>query len=49
MLIGMQYRQTEWIIKATMGEYLPIHPSYGRICKRINNRLNIEIKKCKAI
>jgi hypothetical protein len=32
----LPYRQTEGIIKAT-GKSLPRHPSYGHICKRINN------------
>ena len=43
----LPYRQTEGIIKATVGKNLPNHPSYGHICKRIN-RLNIEIKECKT-
>ncbi len=37
-------RQTEGIIKAT-GKNLPSHPSYGHICKRINNRLNVGIDR----
>lgn len=43
----LPYRQTEGIIKATVGKNLPNHPSYGHICKRIN-RLNIAIKECKT-
>jgi hypothetical protein len=37
----LPYRQTEGIIKAT-GKSLPNHPSYGHICKRINN-LKVDI------
>jgi transposase len=37
----LPYRQTEGIIKAT-GKSLPRHPSYGHICKRINN-LKVDI------
>jgi len=37
----LPYRQTEGIIKAT-GRSLPRHPSYGHICKRINN-LKVDI------
>lgn len=32
----LPYRQTEGIIKATLGRSLPNHPSYGHIYKRIN-------------
>ncbi len=35
-------RQTEGIIKATVGKTLQDHPSYGNIRKRIN-RLNVEV------
>ena len=42
----LPYRQTEGIIKAA-GKRLPLNsPSYGHICKRINN-LNIDIKRDK--
>ena len=41
----MPYRQTEGIINAT-GKRLRASPSYGHICKRINN-LNIDIKRGK--
>ncbi len=40
----LPYRQTEGVIKATGKNLLPSHPSYGRICKRIN-KLNINITK----
>ena len=41
----LPYRQTEGIINATGKRLLlPANPSYGHICKRINN-LNIDIKK----
>ena len=41
----LPYRQTEGIIKATDKRLLlPANPSYGHICKRINN-LTINIKK----
>ena len=30
------YRQTEGIIKATVGKNLPNHPCYSQICKRVN-------------
>lgn len=43
----LPYRQTEGIIKAT-GKRLPLNPSYGHICKRIN-RLNIDIKGEKLV
>ena len=39
----LPYRQTEGIINTT-GKRLPANPSYGHICKRINN-LNIDIKR----
>ncbi len=42
--LHLPYRQTEGIIKATVGKSLPFHPSYGHICKRIN-RLSVDIKK----
>ena len=37
----LPYRQTEGIIKAT-GKYLPDHPCYSQICRRIN-KLDIDI------
>ncbi len=40
----LPYRQTEDVIKATVGKTIPSHPSYGHICKRIN-RLSVDIKK----
>ena len=39
--LHLPYRQTEGIIKAT-GKSLQHHPSYGHICKRINN-LKVDI------
>ncbi len=42
----LPYRQTEGIINATGKRLLPAIPSYGHICKRIN-QLNINIKKDK--
>ncbi len=35
-------QQIEDVIKAT-GKTLPSHLSYDHICKRINNRLNVEV------
>ncbi len=32
----LPYRQTEGIIKATVGKSLPNHPSYLQICRRVN-------------
>lgn len=32
----LPYRQTEGIIKATVGKRLPANPSYGHICKRMD-------------
>ncbi len=32
----LPYRQTEGIIKATIGKNLPDHPCYSQICRRIN-------------
>ncbi len=46
--LHLPYRQTEGIIKATVGKSLPFHPSYGHIRKRIN-RLNVDIRKSKTI
>ena len=44
----MPYRQTEGIINATGKRLLPAaNPSYGHICKRINN-LNIDISRGKT-
>ena len=37
----LPYRQTEGIIKAT-GKYLPDHPCYSQICRRIN-KLDMDI------
>ena len=38
----LPYRQTEGIIKATIGKNLPDHPCYSQICRRIN-KLDIDI------
>ncbi len=38
----LPYRQTEGIIKATVGKNLPSHPCYSQICRRIN-KLDIDI------
>jgi hypothetical protein len=32
----LPYRQTEGIIKATIGKNLPDHPCYSQICRRVN-------------
>jgi hypothetical protein len=40
--LHLPYRQTEGIIKATIGKNLPDHPCYSQICRRIN-KLNIDI------
>ena len=32
----LPYRQTEGIIKATIGKNLPDHPCYSQICQRVN-------------
>ena len=40
----LPYRQTEGIIKATVGKNLPNHPSYSQICRRVN-KLDIPSKK----
>ncbi len=42
MCFHLPYRQTEGVIKAT-GNSLHLNPSYGHICKRISNRLNVEV------
>ncbi len=42
----LPYRQTEGIIKATIGKSLPNHTSYGHMCKRVN-KLNIDINDSK--
>ena len=38
----LPYRQTEGIIKTTVGKNLPDHPCYSQICRRIN-KLDIDI------
>ena len=38
----LPYRQTEGLIKATIGKNLPNHPCYSQICRRIN-KLDIDI------
>ena len=40
----LPYRQTEGIIKATVGKNLPDHPCYSQICRRIN-KLDIDINR----
>lgn len=40
--LHLPYRQTEGIIKATIGKDLPHHPCYSQICRRIN-KLDIDI------
>ncbi len=40
----LPYRQTEGIIKATIGKNLPDHPSYSQICRRVN-KLDISTKR----
>ncbi len=40
--LHLPYRQTEGIIKATIGKNLPDHPCYSQICKR-TNKLDIDI------
>ncbi len=32
----LPYRQTEEIIKATIGKNLPDHPCYSQICRKVN-------------
>ncbi len=38
----LPYRQTEGIIKTTIGKNIPDHPCYSQICRRIN-KLDIDI------
>jgi hypothetical protein len=38
----LPYRQTEGIIKATVGKNLPDHPCYSQICRGVN-KLDIDI------
>ena len=38
----LPYRQTEGIIKTTIGKNLPDHPYYSQICRRVN-KLDIDI------
>ncbi len=40
--LHLPYRQTEGIIKATIGKNLPDHPCYSQICRR-TNKLDIDI------
>ncbi len=40
----LPYRQTEGIIKATIGKNLPDHPCYSQICRRVN-KLDISTKR----
>ncbi len=40
--LHLPYRQTEGIIKATVGKNLPDHPCYSQICRRVN-KLDIDI------
>jgi hypothetical protein len=39
--LHLPYRQTEGIIKATVGKNLPDHPSYSQICRRGLNKLDV--------
>ncbi len=40
----LPYRQTEGIIKSTIGKNLPVHPSYSQIYRRVN-KLDITSKR----
>jgi hypothetical protein len=40
----LPYRQTEGIIKPTVGKNIPSHPSYSQICRRVN-KLDVPTKR----